>query len=522
VPHTRRAVRLAGVGLLVCAAALFAFASAPLHPFLDAQAGHAVPDATVQAIRMRAMVCGLTLVLTALGAFVFRPEESAAACRQPIPRPSLAVMLIFLIGAAVRVILLFGPPHYDEAYTVVEFAWKSPLFFLSRYLYPNNHVFHTLLVWCVRLFAGDRLWALRLPAFSAGIAVMPATYFLARRVSNEWAATVATGLAAVATPLVEYSAQARGYTIVALLFVLLFLIDDDRVRAVLIALGAWTIPTMLFAAAAWAAWMAITERAWRRIAAVAIASAVLAFLLYVPILVISGPMSIVANADVRSLTFGFRELGRELPFSFLVTWQRWSYSFTFAGGAAISIAAAIAIVRRRPAGVLLGSALVAVGTMVLVMRKVPFPRVWIFILPLHLIAAADSLALLPRVNAAGVAMALLVAVNALRVTERSDFLDDPALRDVQPIAAVVRALPANACILVASPLEPALRLCTADTAAFAAYPYDSDGSAVRAAVASAPRRYLVATSGVPEVPYALPYTPAPVARFRHALLYELR
>jgi len=520
-------MRLAAVLLLGVAAALFLFAAAPLHPLLDAQAGHVVQETTIRAIRMRAVVCGAIVVLIALASRRLewrRPTaRSGTPRRKPAWTPALPVIL--LIGVAVRAVLLFGPLHYDEAFTVVEFAWRSPLFFLSRYLFPNNHVFHTLLVWCVHTVGGNQLWALRLPAFLAGVAVLPATYLLARRVANESAATIATALAAVATPLVEYSAQARGYTIVTLLFLLLFLIDDDRVRAILIAVGGWTVPTMLFAAAAWAGWMAITQRAWRRIAAVAAVSAALTFLLYVPIFVVSGPSSMIADGNVRSVTYGYDDLGRQLPPSFLDTWERWSISFTLPFALVAGAAAAVAIVRRRPAGVLLGSALVALGTMLLVIRKVPFPRIWIFLLPLYLIAAADSLALLPRANVAAVLLALLLGANALRVTNRDDFIDHPSLRDAPAIAAVVRALPAEACVLVMPPLDAAVRLYTAGAAAFVEYPYESDDAAVRAALAAAPRRYFIATTRDGMDAYArlgLPYALVPLQRFPHAVLYELR
>lgn len=472
---------------------------------------------------MRAVVCGAIVVLIAIAAWRIRRREHPLSIE--FARPSRAALLIVLAGVAVRAILLFGPLHYDEAFTVVEFAWKSPLFFLSRYLFPNNHVFHTLLVWCMHAVAGDRLWALRLPAFVAGVAVVAATYLLARRVANERVAAIATALAAAATPLVEYSAQARGYTIVALLFLLLYLVDDDRVRAVLIAVGAWTVPTMLFAAAAWAGWMAITERAWRRIAAVAAASAALAFLLYLPILVISGPMSMIADGNVRSVTYDYDALGHELPLVFLDTWQRWGTSFTLAGGIALSVAAAAAIVRRRPAGVLLGSALVAIVPLLLLLRKAPFARIWIFLIPLYLIAAADSLALVPRANVVAVLIALVFSANALRVTSRDDFIDHPGLRDAPAIATVVRALPADALVLVMPPFDATVRLYTAGAAAFVEYPFESDEEAVRASLASARRRYFVATAQ--DAPAAcaqlgLPYALVPLTRFPHAVLYELR
>jgi hypothetical protein len=512
--------------LLAGAVALFALAVVPLHSFLDAQAGHAVQDAAVHAVQVRAAICGAIVLLMAIAAWNLKePSPRQAGSGWWAPGEGRAAMILFIIGVIPRVVLLFGPPHYDEAFTVVEFVWKSPPFFLSRYLFPNNHVFQTLLVWGVHAVAGDRLWALRLPAFFAGVAVLPATYLLARRASGEWAALIATALAAAATPLIEYSAQARGYTLVTLAFLLLFLIDDDRVRAILIAIGAWTIPTMFFAAASWAVWMALTQRAWRRIAAVAIASAALAFLLYVPIFVVSGPASIVANGDVRSVTYGYDELSRELPLSFAGTWQRWNISFTLPLAIVFSGAAAIAIVRRRPAGLLLGSALLAIVPLLLLMRKVPFPRIWIFVLPLYLIAAADSLAGLPRAGIAAAAMALLLEANALRCTSRDDFIDDPSLRDVPRIAGTVRTLPAGARVLVTPPLYAAVRL-YARSAAFVAYPFASDADAVRASLAAAPRRYFVATANQGGIAayrqLGLPYALVPVARFPHAVLFELR
>lgn len=513
--------------LLAGAVLLFAFAARPPRALFDAQAGHAVQEATVRTVRTRAVVCGIVVVAIAILA-AWHPSPGPARHLLPAARgegPSRAAIVIFAIGIVVRAILLFGPPHYDEAFTVVEFVWKSPLFFLSRYLFPNNHVFHTLLVWCVHAVAGNRLWALRLPAFAAGVALLPATYFLARRVAGDWAATIATALAAAATPLVEYSAQARGYTIVTLVFVLLFLIDDDRLRALLIAVGGWTIPTMLFAAAAWAMWTAITERAWRRIVYVAVASTALAFVLYLPTLVVSGPASMVADGNVRAVTYSYDALGHQLPLSFLGTWTRWNTSFTMPFAVVLSAAAAAAIARGRPAGVLFGSALVAIVPMLLLLRNVPFPRVWIFVLPLYLIAAADTLALLPRAGIAAAVAALLLAANALRVTSRDDFIDHPALRDAPEIAAVVRRLPPGGRVLVMPPLDAAVRLYSAGAAAFVEYPFDSDAKAVRASLAAAQRRYFVATLQDGHDAYAqlgLPYALVPRRRFPHAVLYELR
>lgn len=516
-------MRLAAILLLAGAVALLALAAIPrphVHAFLDARAGHVVTEGYVDLVRMRAAICGAGVLLIAIGAWKVKFGSTVAMERLPWPSP--AAMIIIAIGAAARAILLFGPLHYDEAFTVTEFASKSPLFFLTRYLHANNHVFHTLLVWAVHVVAGNRMWALRLPAFAFGVALLYATYLLARRVAGERAALLATALAAAATPLVEYSAQARGYTILTFAFLLLFLIDDDRVRALLVAVGAWTIPTMLFAAAAWATWMAITQRAWRRIAFVAAASAALSFLLYVPILVVSGLTTITANGNVQSVSYAV--LGRELPRSFAETFRDWNISFTLPLAIVIAAAAVVAVVRRRPAGVLFASALLAIVPLLLLTRKVPFPRVWIFVLPLYLIAAADSLALLPRTNIVAVALALLLSFNALRETQRYDFLEDPAIRDIPRIVDAIRALPPEGRVLVTSPLDAPFHLYVPER--IIEDRFDSDPAAVRAAMAAAPRRYFAASTRPGGMTMyeelRLPYALAPITRFPHAVLFELR
>lgn len=509
------------------AAALFALALLPraqAHALLDPLAGHALHDQSIAAVQRRAAVCGgIALLIAAAAPLLLRLERGTL----PRERISKSAIVIIAVGVVVRVILLFGPPHYDECYTVTDLVWKSPLFFLSRYPVPNNHVFQTLLVWCVWLVAGNRLWALRLPAFLCGIAILPATYLLARRAAGERAALLATALAAGATPLIEYSAQARGYTLVTLAFLLLFLIDDDRVRALLVALGAWTMPTMLFAAAAWALWMAVAQRAWRRIAAVAAASAALTFLLYLPILVFSSPASITSNGTVQSLSFGYRDLLRELPRSFADGWQRWSVSFTLPFAIVAGCAALVAMARRRPAGILLATAIVAIVPLLLLTQTAPFSRIWTMVLPLYLIAAADTFAVVPRAHYAAAAIAVLTAANALRCTSRESFIDDPELRDVARIDAAIRALPADACVFVTPPLDSPIRLYHAGAPQrIVAYPFLDDAVSTRAALAAARHRYFAGNprgsdlGGYLEL--ALPYALVPAVRFPHAVLYELQ
>lgn len=519
--------RLLATASFLLSLALFGLALTPapkLHAFLSARAGHSVTPGYVERVHVRVIVCGAIALLIACGVLLIRrpaapPTQTRDWSIGPIPAAIIA------IGAIARLLLLRGPPHYDEVFTVTEFASHSPLFFLTRYTHANNHVFHTLLVWIVRAVAGQRLWAVRIPAFIGGIVVLYAVYLLARRLSGETAALIALALVAGATPLVEYSAQARGYTILTALFLLLYLVDDDRLRAILIALGAWTVPTMLYAAAAWALWSLVTERNWRRLAFVAAAGGALTFVLYLPIIVVTGTDSITSNGNTLSVSYP--ELFRELPPTFVEMATEWSLSFTLGIAIFLALAAIVAVARRDPGGLPLGYAIAAIVALLLVTRKVPFARVWLFVLPLAIIAAAATVAsMVPRLpRVVPMLVAVVIAANAVRLTARDTFVDDPAMYDVAAVSDAIRTLPAGARVLVTTPLD----------APFAFYlpperiiqdRFDSDPAAVRAAVLAAPVRFFAASNRPVSMSMYeslhLPLRPVPVQRFRHTTLFELR
>ena len=511
--------RLASAVFLAIALFLFGIALLPqptLHALLTRAANDAVTIDYVQRVQTRAWACAAIALTAAIGWWLVRHEawrgDSVAPALQSPSRVALGLMAI---GIGARLAILNGPPHYDEAFTLAEYASRSPLFFLSRYTHSNNHVFHTLLAWLV---PGNELWALRLPAFLAGVGVLVATYFLARKWHGERVACVAVALAAVASPLVEYSAQARGYTMLTLAFLLLFLFDDPRLRALALALGAWTVPTMLYAATAWALWLIATRRAWRHVALVAFAGGSLAFVLYLPILIISGLDSIIANGTTLSVPYPV--LFRELPQTFVDLARHWSYSFTAPVAVALAVVAAIATVRGNASA--LASTLVACAVLLLVLRKVPFARVWIFVLPLVLIAAASVIG---RIRIPAVALSLItivLAVQAVRVTARDGFVEDPAMRDAKAMAERIEQLPPNARVLVSTPLDSVYAFYVPERVVQARF--DSDRAAVRTAMLAAPLRYAVISHRVGENPVRtlLPFTPVPIARMKHSTLVELR
>src|SRR4051794_29680002 len=94
---------------------------------------------------------------------------------------AVALIAIVVVGVAVRLGLLFRPMQLDEAYTYNEYAVKPVLDGLSWYTLPNNPLLNTLLVHAATTLIGNDRWAVRLPAFLAGVLLIPATYAMVAR-----------------------------------------------------------------------------------------------------------------------------------------------------------------------------------------------------------------------------------------------------------------------------------------------------------------------------------------------------
>lgn len=163
--------------------------------------------------------------------------------------------LIGLIGLAVllRSYRLLLPLGTDESYTFVFYASRSLLDVVSDYATPNNHIFHTVLVWLSTNLFGVHPLALRAPTFLAGVAAVPMAYWLVRREGAPLAALAFTAFMAVGAPFVEYAGRARGYALLLVLLLWCLLAARDLVRGrggwpsfvIASALGCWTVPIFL-------------------------------------------------------------------------------------------------------------------------------------------------------------------------------------------------------------------------------------------------------------------------------------
>ena len=361
----------------------------------------------------------------------------------------VALLVILAAGTGVRLWLLpQWPMRYDEAFTFLNYARDPLILGLTRYDMPNNHLFHTFLVHGAYRLLGDAPWALRMPAFLAGVCVMPATYLAVRALHGRDAALLATALVATSMAGIEISTNARGYSIVTLLFLALLCLGTYLRRtntafgwalfAGLGALALYTIPTGLYAVAAVAGWLLLEAWAGDRVAAprrfvlrlagAVAATAFLTAMLYAPILIRTDLFTLVATNPIVAIKV------RPVSWNeFLVgnwgkvvdAWGRWASDRTswlqgfWLAGIATTLLLHGRVGRHRVpfvVGFLLGC-----GPILLIQRVVPPSRVWIFLLPVVAgMGAAGGLHLIGRIwprrvgagGASGLAIGLALVVTA--------------------------------------------------------------------------------------------------------------
>jgi hypothetical protein len=315
---------------------------------------------------------------------------------------------LVVIGVGLRVWAMSLPVMYDEAFTYTYYATRPWYVVLAEYSYPNNHILHTLLVKLSTGVFGVNLWALRLPAFLAGLLTLPLFYLFVRSFFNRYIALIALALIASHGGLVEYGALARGYSLtwVFLLVGLLLgrqLLRDARPFTALLlgltcALGMWTIPTMLYGVAFLHLWLLFTgipkpsaERSalYQAILLSALIALVSTLLLYAPVLVVYGPGQVLHHSSMPTATWA-EFTGRVVDEALHIWTDLGSTTGAVVGllgMAAVISAAALSAKYRALVAALLVSAL----GIVLLQAMVAPPRVWLYALFILHLGTAISL-----------------------------------------------------------------------------------------------------------------------------------
>ena len=323
-------------------------------------------------------------------------------------------------GTALRLSHLAQPIRYDEAHSFLEYASFPWFITVSKYLEPNNHIFHNLLMNVSTTLFGEAEWALRLPACLAGIVIVPVTFLLGVAAAGRPAGRFASLLVAVSSPLVEYSTNARGYTLVTLLTLVGWLCairisrGNQNLLAVLglilcAGLGLWTVPTMLLSLFMIWSWLllepvrqgidATRSHSFRgRIRLVAvnvIATLSFAGILYLPALLVSDPLTVLGSTNSA---ISFSEYAAALGESIRLTGALFARDVPWGG---VWLLAALILIGVRfapvPTRLSIGKASASLSVCVIFVasrKMLPFARVWLFLVPLLAVLAGSGVSCL--------------------------------------------------------------------------------------------------------------------------------
>ena len=373
---------------------------------------------------------------------------------------AISLGLICLAGTLLRFAFVRQPIRVDEANTVLAYASKPLYLALSLYNEPNNHFLHTLLVHLSMIVFGKAEWAVRVPAFLAGVSLPLLAYWFTSRLANKDAGFVAAALVACSSLLVEFSANARGYTMLAAGTLAILICGLETLRKAspvwfgLFALcaigGAWTVPIFVLplgGAVTWLLWETSGRSArfhrvyWIRLGVTLLAVAAGTAILYLPMVAVNGPLSLVAfhgyvqnqrvsalgsSGGPAALAASLRVFAKGNAIEFARVWHTWHrdlpQGWPLVACAAFLYAAASYLRLRRLAISLAGWVLL----LVLPGHLVASARNWLMFLPLYLACASVGLARLGRIIIkndvlrrdvfawGSVGLALLLAVPVLR------------------------------------------------------------------------------------------------------------
>ncbi len=326
----------------------------------------------------------------------------------------LRVGWLMAVAIVLRIPFLDQPLGHDEAYTYIGFARRSLWAVISDYHLPNNHVFHTILVHLATRLLGDAPAVLRLPAFLGGVLSVAAAYGLGRIWFNRRAGWLAGGLVAVTPLLVGGSADGRGYTLLAFFSLTAWTLATYLKThpnwagwlafSIIAVLGFYTVPIMLYPLGAVYLWLFLSscvepqisrvyggrQRYFLSLLSSGLATGVGVYFLYLPILLVSGPQSLLANPFVQPLSW--EVFWPTLLTRLSETWREWQMDVHpfFTIWAAAGVILALIFHRnasRQRVPVLLPVSL-WVGLLLIVQRPNAWRKMWIWLLVLLLVLAA--------------------------------------------------------------------------------------------------------------------------------------
>ena len=325
--------------------------------------------------------------------------------RETKPVEWVVLFVIFMIGALARWMSLELPMHSDECWTYLNYVSRNLIHIAAQYDSPNNHVLHNLFAWFTTTLLGDTTFAIRIPAFFAGVTCLPLAYWLAYRQGNRHVAMLAMALVAAWPMLVDYSANARGYSMITA-GTLALVIAADAIRreghataygafAIICALGLYTIPSFAISIITGGLWLVLViamERDFSRFTYIsirltitAVVAIALTLVLYAPIIAINGVDAILSNDVVTGEQAGVDSIIIRIA----DVWQDWQQGIPLALQLGVIVGFIAAFLVKGHELRTLWLALLCAATLISVAQGTVGPsRIWMFALPLCLIFAA--------------------------------------------------------------------------------------------------------------------------------------
>jgi len=351
-----------------------------------------------------------------------------------------AIVLIIFLGAfVVRVAALKAPMRYDESFTFLYYVSRGFTFIVTDYFRPNNHIFHSLLVWWSTLLLGIKPWAIRLPAFVAGLLSVIVTYWAGKTLFNKSTAFVASIIIAFSTTMITYSANARGYSIVCLFTVLLIICANwirtnkpkSWVLFVLLGIfGLYTIPIMIYPLGSILMWIFLEKRmeAAKPLLLAIFSIITITFILYMPIFLTSGILYFIKIAGHKTwAAAGWSQLCIEIWKQWTINYPIWLQVLTFFG-----FVTGLILYKSSFKIPLVFPCLLFCVPVLIIQQNLPPARTWLPFLPIFAITTANGITRLSSFlfkKGSGVIVVFLafIYISVAPLTVKS--LKDPYLYD---------------------------------------------------------------------------------------------
>ncbi|MDA0207615.1 MAG: glycosyltransferase family 39 protein [Acidobacteria bacterium] len=391
-------------------------------------------------------------------------------------RDGLVLAVIVLVGFALRLNGFEHPWRFDESDSLIHFVRSDWFNLWTDYTQPNNHIFYNLLAhFSVEAFP-EFSSASRIPALVAGVLSVPALFVAGRILFDTQAALLAAALAACLPPLVDFSTNARGYSLVTLLLLLAIVASSVLRRrgsisawvviSILMTAAMFAVPTALFALGTLLALLLLCAEANRRGSLVVESVGCIAVCGFASILLYTPPAMrgtwavIVSNPFVQPMRWD-QALDRISNY-LEILWTPADQPSALLS-LAIVVAALFAGARTATGLRLLTAVAIPAAALCVAGRFIPPPRVWLYAFPLIVLAAAagamqiGASKLKPRQTA--VAACLLLAIGFSFARALTPGFELRFYGEVEQIADfLVPQLDSSSAVIVPTPMSDPLQL----------------------------------------------------------------